>query len=695
MFTDLIINTPLWFLFIVILVGLSYSLLLYYKNKKSKLGKTLTTILFISRFVVITLLAFLLLSPFLKTKIKQLEKPVVVLGIDNSRSMVLTKDSAIVKSTFLNRLNGIIEQLEEKYKVDIYAFGKDVKLTDKPQFDDEATDYSNFIMKVKETYAGMNLGALVIAGDGINNRGIDPVFAASNSSVPIYTIALGDTLKNTDLKINDVRFNSLTYLNDDFPVEVNVSGRKLKGETALLKIYAFGKQQARQRININAEEFSRTYQFMIKASESGKQRMFITLETEAEEIHTENNSRNIFFDVLDNRQKILMLTNAPHPDIAAIKQGIEQNKNFELELAYANEFKGVVNEYDLIILYQLPSIYRSIAGVLKQIKDQEIPTLYILGKQSNINLFNKQYAGVDLRIAGQNFEDAQADINRNFSLFTFDETVKNDLEKFPPLIVQLGNYQVLPTTSVFATQRINNLLTDYPLVAFSPIEGIKNGFIAGEGLWMWRMHNYLISKNAKSFDTFIEKVVQLLLLRKDKRFFRVKTKGEYTSHQNVVVKAELYNQSYEAVNTSDVNFVLKNEDGEAFNFLFSLVDQAYMLDLKHLPVGVYKYSANTRLGQERYATGGEFVVTDESFESMTLQADHAMLYRLATQNDGNMLYPGEIQNLPDILAERQTMKSKIYYEEKYTGLFNLWWVVGLILFLLSLEWFLRKYFGTY
>ena len=695
MFSDLIINTPWWFLLLVILTGFAYSAILYYKNKKNKLGKSLTAILFVFRFVAVAVLAFLLLSPFLKTKTKLLEKPVIVFGIDNSRSMVLTKDSADIRTNLIDRINSIKDLLEESYTVDSYTFGDRVRMSDEPLFDQEVTNYADFLLKMKEDYAGMNFGALVIAGDGINNRGIDPVFAASTINYPIYTIALGDTATSKDLKINDVRYNSIIYLDDDFPVEVNVSGKQLKGISAVLKIYAFGKLQARQNIMLNMEDFNRSYRFVINASRAGKERMRIVLETEAEEVNSENNVRNVFFDVLDNRQKILLIANAPHPDIAAIRKSIEQNKNFELDLGYASEFKGVIDEYDLIILHQLPSLRRPVRGLLRQIKEKDIPTLYILGKQSNINLFNRQYDGVEFRMAGMNFDEAQAAVNPNFTLFTFDEMLTGELEKFPPLIVHLGNYRVLPSTSVFASQRISNLETNYPLIAFSPIEGIKNGFIAGEGLWMWRMHNYLQSDNTKAFDTFIEKTVQLLLLRKDKRFFRVITEGDYSGSKSVVVKAELYNQSYEPVNQPDVNFTLTNEKGEKFNYVFSPDDQTYILDLKRLPVGVYNYAAGTRLGPETYQARGEFVVTDESLESRNLQADHAMLYRLATQNDGEMLYPDELNELPDRLDERQTLQSKIYYEEKYTGLFNLWWVIGLVILFLSGEWFLRKYFGTY
>lgn len=609
--------------------------------------------------------------------------------------MLLSKDSMELVSGFREQLETLKNQLEQKYDVDFYLFGDQIMLSESPQFDQDVTNYADFIMKVKEDYSGINFGALVIAGDGINNRGIDPVFAASDTRFPIYTIALGDTSKNKDLKINDVRYNSIIYLDDQFPVEVNISAKQLQNQKAILKLFTFGKQVVRRTININRDDFNKTYRFLLDASEAGKQRMHIVVETDAEEVNTENNRRNIFFDVLDNRQKILLLANSPHPDITAIKQSIGQNKNYELDLYYANTLKGTVETYDLVILHQLPSLQQPVQGLLNQIKEKDIPALYILGKQSNIAFFNRHYEGVDFRMVGRNFEEAQASVNPNFRLFTFDELLASELEKFPPLIVHLGNYNVLQSTSVFSTQRINNLETDYPLVAFSPIEGIKNGFIAGEGLWMWRMHNYLLSDNTDAFDTFIQKTVQLLLLRKDKRFFRVITDGEYTGSHNVVVMAELYNQSYEQVNTSDVNFTLKNESGESFNFLFSPVDQSYSLDLKRLPIGVYNYQANTRLGTETYFSRGEFVVSGESLESRTLQADHDMLFRLAKQNEGEMLYPHELETLPERLDERQTLQSKIYYEEKYTGLFNLWWVIGLILFLLSLEWFLRKYFGTY
>jgi hypothetical protein len=151
----------------------------------------------------------------------------------------------------------------------------------------------------------------------------------------------------------------------------------------------------------------------------------------------------------------------------------------------------------------------------------------------------------------------------------------------------------------------------------------------------------------------------------------------------------------EPVNESDVNFRLTNDSGEQFSYLFSPEGAGYLLDLDRLPVGVYRYLATTQLGKDSYRETGEFVVSQQSLEVEDLNADHGMLYRLAGSNDGEMLYPAQLTTLPEKLSSRNDLKSRFYYEEKYSGLHDMPWIIGLIILLLTLEWLLRKYFGSY
>ena len=73
------------------------------------------------------------------------------------------------------------------------------------------------------------------------------------------------------------------------------------------------------------------------------------------EVSFENNRADFYIDIIDSRQKILILANAPHPDIAVLKQSISLNKNFDLKIEYANQRVSNLNDYNLVILHQLPS----------------------------------------------------------------------------------------------------------------------------------------------------------------------------------------------------------------------------------------------------------------------------------------------------------------------------------------------------
>jgi hypothetical protein len=694
--SNLSISYPFWFLLFVGLTGLVYASILYVKNKKQKFGSILLYSLFMLRFIIVSALCFLLLSPFVKTRKKYTEKPIIVMGIDNSRSIVSGKDSSFYNDAFKSDIDDLRGRLEEDYEVETVLFGEEIRKNEVPFFTDELSDYAGFIAFLRDNYTGYNVGATLIAGDGINNRGIDPEFAAAGLGYPVYTLALGDTIRGRDLAISDVRYNSIVYQGDDFPVEVTVSATNMNDENATLTVYGFGNREINKNIQLKSDQFTTSVLLSLNARNKGKQRIRLVLTTNADELSNSNNSRDIFIDVLKSRQKILLLANSPHPDVAALQASLSQSGNYETEVQYPGNFRANINEYDLVVLHQLPSYNQAFQGTLNELREKNnIPLLFILGKQSSFNLFNRYFDGIDLRANNRNLEEAEFIFNPRFTAFSFSSNYAAQLSELPPLIVPFGNYRIAQNTEIFGYQRLNRIETELPLIMFSKKDENRHGLIAGEGLWMWRMHTYLQTGNYESFDALVNKIVQYLMVRKDKRNFRVISKGEYNSRDRVTILAELYNQSMEPVNESDVNFRLTNESGEQFNYLFSPEGSGYLLDLDRLPVGVYRYLANTQLGKDSYRESGEFVVSQRSLEVENLNADHGMLFRLASSNGGEMLYPSQLSSFPEQLTSRDDLKNRFYYEEKYSGLHDMPWIIGLILLLLTLEWLLRKYFGSY
>jgi len=377
---------------------------------------------------------------------------------------------------------------------------------------------------------------------------------------------------------------------------------------------------------------------------------------------------NIFIDVFDNAQKILILANSPHPDISAISQALKSVTNYETEIKYLKDgHKIKVQEYDLVILHQVPSIEQASDYLISELVAKEIPVLYVLGRQSSLPRFNQAFKGVNVLTSIGKFEEARADINPLFTRFSYNPEFSAQLEELPPVIVPTGNYVLTDNASVFAYQKINNISTDFPLVVFYDNQSTKSGALLGEGVWLWRMHNYVNQGNFDAFDSFINKTVQYLVAKKDKRFFRVTGKNEYRNTENIILQAELYNDSYEAVTTAEVSLKLTDEENRQFNYLFSPDGNVYTLNLHHLATGIYRYVAQTHLGTKKYETRGEFIVSGQLFESRRLKADHRTLFRLAESGNGKMLYPDQIAGLPELLANNNRLKSKIYFEEKMSG----------------------------
>jgi hypothetical protein len=76
---SLITSYPLWFLLLCLLAGSAYASLLYFREKENDFSDLTTKILAILRGALVTLIAFLLLSPLLKSTSRYAEKPIVSL----------------------------------------------------------------------------------------------------------------------------------------------------------------------------------------------------------------------------------------------------------------------------------------------------------------------------------------------------------------------------------------------------------------------------------------------------------------------------------------------------------------------------------------------------------------------------------------------------------------------------------------
>ncbi len=701
----IVTELPSWFIVFCLLAGASYAFFLYFRERKFSEGSSwLTTAMAFLRFISITFIAFLLLNPLLKTIFREVEKPVIVIAQDNSESIVIGKDSAFYRNEYKKKLSKLADELSDKFEVRLYSFGDKLRElptftskeheTDGITFKDKETDMASFFEEMDTRFANRNLGAVIIASDGLYNKGVNPVFSSSKLKAPFFTIALGDTNVKKDLIITKVINNRLAYMGNKFQAEVVVDAKRCKGESAILSVTKGETTVFTQKVEIPNSDFNVTVPFELEAKEPGLQRYRVKISALPGELSLVNNMQDMFVEVLDGRVKVLILSDAPHPDIAALKRTIELNQSYEVDVAVVKDFDKSLNSYNLIILHNLPSV-NVIAKVVTDALNSDIPLLFILGAQTNIRNFNTFQTGLQINGSSQRYNEPQAVLEEHFPLFTLSDALRAYIPKLPALQSPFGSYKMSSSCSPLFYQEIGVVKTKDPLMLFNQFGEKKIGVITGEGIWRWRLQDYEDHASQDLFSELINKTVQYLSVKQDKSQFRVICPHNFKENQALEIEAEVYNESYELVNGPEVHFEIQNREGRKFPFTFSKTSNAYRLTAGVFPPGEYKYRAYTEMGDKAMVQNGEFSVSPLLLEAVNTTADHQLLYKLARNHQGEMIYPGEIDKLAAKIMAREDIKPVIYNPRKLIDLVEMKWIFFILLLLLSAEWFMRKRNGGY
>jgi hypothetical protein len=701
---SIIIDYPWYFLVFCLLLGAAYALVLYWLRMRRKAERDfprgLSVVLSLLRAVAVTVIAFLLFSPLVKHESNRREKPIVVLAQDNSKSLDYCRDSAYYHGDYLAQMDRLADELSNDYDVQRLVFGTEVQQVgegggNQLVFSDQSTDISNLLTDIGERYYNRNVGAVVVASDGIYNVGANPVNAASVLTFPVYTVAMGDTTVYPDAAVANARFNRIAYLGNSFPLEITVSADRLQGRSSMLNVSLDGRKLFSKPLQFTDSRFSTTESITIDADRAGLHNYIVEIVPLDGEKSVRNNRRVIPIEVIDGHQKIAIVAAAPHPDVAALRAAIGNNANYEVETFLAADFNKNPRDYNLLIFHQLPSRTAGVGLDLARLLQSGTPALFVVGSQTDLARLNSLHTGLEIyaRIDRQN--EVSPLQNKNFTFFTLDDDVAQRIAQFPPLLSPFGEYKLGGNAQTLFTARIGSVNSGQPLVAVTQQQEHRYAFIAGEGLWRWRLADWQANQSHGNFDAFINKLVVFTALRANNERFSVQAKNIFAQSEAVVVEAQLYNDSYEPVNQPDVELNVRNQNSpEGSKYILNRTATGYGINLGILPPGSYSYTASTHFNGRSYSASGAFLVEDLQLEAMNTVADHSLLATLSATTDGAMVDAHNVGNIAEMLRQRDDLKTIVYSETSYSDMLNLPLILIFILLLLTAEWVLRKYNGT-
>lgn len=664
---------------LAIVIALGFAFLQYlFKNRTRKRE---TYVFFALRFLSVFLLLLLLINPKITSTTYELEKPNLILAIDNSASIAhLQQEDTVLGLLEYLKSN---EALQERFQSIQYNFGNELLDSGKPDFKAAQTNIYAALESVKELSRKKST-AVVLISDGNQSSGRDFRYFSPRSNQEIYPVVVGDTTEYLDLELSQLNANSYAFLDNRFPVEAFISYSG-EGEINSEFIIRSGKNIVySEEFSLDKENNSMVIQAQLPASRLG----VLSYETEVVpleiEKNTANNTKKFAVEVIDERSKILLISANPHPDIGTFKKSIETNKQRQLDIKYLDDDLSDLQEYQLVIIYQPNSDF---ASIFEDLKAHNQKYLLVTGNQTDWNFLNNIQDFFRKEFANQS-QEIFALQNPNFNQFQFEDV---GFSEFPPLEDRFGNLSVLSNDlkSIYF-QEIENVETSQPLIAVMGDGQNKNAFIFGENIWRWRSASYLDNKSFEKFDNFLGKLVQNIASKQQRERLTFDYNSFYYENEAVKITADFFDQNYQFDPNADLEISVENSE-DILESQLILKNSGYEVNLGILSPGTYDFKITEEASQ--VSRSGTFEIIAYNIEQQFMSSNKKAMEALAESSGTRIHYHNQIDEIVTALLSNDKYKPVQKSRQKDVPLVDLYYLLFLLVVILASEWFFRKYKG--
>jgi hypothetical protein len=650
--------------------------------------------LYALRFTALLLIGILLLGILFESVSYRNEKPVFITLVDNSQSLRNYKDSAVVQKQINTFQAALKEKFGEQFDLVSYTTGSGFKQTADFSLGDNKSNLSEGFEQIYTKYYNRNIGGIVFISDGNFNEGPNPVYAAEKIALtPIFGLGVGDTMPKRDQLIRDISSNEIAFLKNKFTVEVDLEALKIGKRSSSVSLIHNGKTVANTSVNYEDGDFDfKHVSFEPEATEIGFQQYTVEVKPVDGEYTLKNNRRSFYIEVLDGRNKVILLAGAPHPDVAALKYVLEKDENVQVESKLIGDWDKDLSKTDLVIWHEPGINYNT--GVQDVIARSGKPVLYFIGPNTNNATAQKLDVGISFGNSAQT-DEVQPGFNKGFELFEISTALQDALRFYPPVVVRYGEVRLGNQNKVLLSQRLGEVVKKDPILFFGEKNNRKYGVFFGEGIWRWKLHEFSKSKSTALFEELIQKVSQYLVVKQNASSLRITLPRRFMKGEEVKIKAEFYNESLELITKPVIEFILTDETGKKSNFEFGVTGNFYALPLGTLKPGKYNWIARTSYAGKKHEKKGLFVVEDVDLEALDTRANHSTMLQMATNSNAKFFQLKNHADLLKAIEQRDDIAEMAYEESAYNDLLDYVWILLLIIALLGAEWFLRRWNGAY
>lgn len=702
-----------FFMMLAIAVLIIFTIFIY-RYTVPTVNNSFRILLVIIRSLVLFIFILIIFEPVFTLAKKHILSPHTFVFLDNSRSMQI-KDESNRTESFKNIINSF-SQINSPENYSFYTFGNNINdiafdSLSNISMNDGATNFSKIFSSID--LKDKNLSSIVIVSDGVITEGSNPIFAAEKLNVPVFTIGVGDTTRRNDIEVRTITHNDFIYAQNSTMINALIANHGFDGNKINVSLFEDGKLVETREIELS-ESRSQNVTFEYTPKLPGEKKMEVVADILDGEFSKYNNKKVFYINVLDNKIKVLLISSAPSNDLSFIKSTLKLDENIEVNSITqltANSFveknnrQHLIDSADVFFLIGFPS-RETPAELLNSIKrriiNQNIPFLITVSQSSDMNKLNEfqtvlPFTARNLSARLQEVQVSVSSEQRNNPLLSNNSSEPiSSWNSLPPVLQVQGELNARPESQVIARSKFNNIQTQTPLLLSRRAGSSSSIAVLASDIWKWKL--LTASKNSNLFDRFIQNSVKWLNSSAELKRVSVRTsKKIYSIGENVEFIGQVYDESLNPISDVELKIKIRNKsksESENEINLNSLGNGLYEGVYQVTSKGDFVFSATANLNETKLGDDkGSFNIGDVDIELLNPTANADFLSMLSNRTEGKYFSAANHSEVFDELDNIRRTASKEKIEESELDLWSNEWLLFTAIFLMGLEWFLRKRAG--
>jgi hypothetical protein len=688
-----------WSGFLLLLAALFLTFRLY-RSRTASLPAGRKALL-ILRLAVLAGLFWLLLQPVFTRQGITEQPPLVCVLWDNSESMTLA-DGPVTRGEkareIISRWNLLPDWERSNIQVKLTTLtGQDFSSLDRTSGRDfyqaAVTDLSAGLRQCLNQYGPRNLKAMVLVSDGDFNQGLPPALTYQFPDIPVYTLAVGDTLTRPDVEIREARSAEHIFANTETGIETEISAQGFAGAVAGIKLLDQKRQLlASQKIKLAGGGLSQKADLRWTPREPGDYSLTVAVDTLPGEANRYNNVKKIFVKVVKDKFKIWVVPAAPSLTL----------RNFALSLE---------GQSNLIVRTVPLPVFAADTSLVRLATDPPAALFAFSWQENDVSPRMKEALEQYLRPGG---------------VVVFWESTFPVNSKIAPLV---------PSGPVFTPELVNPHFI--PPAAFSaapflqPLTGITDLLPAPEVLYDWQQlpapwqtviylgneqyrlplivrqtwnrgtvvasngfgwQNWLFNESAgisgKTREFIRQFAYYLCLPAEQKRFVLELGNTTLFRGEPLRARAQCFNEMGQPLSSARIIAALSGPRKFQEKFMFAWEDPRFNLEIPGLLPGKYWLRATASPGAGEFHDSAEITVLDVSRELISTRPQPRVLEDLARQSGGLPLTDSTV----DVLRQLKNGQVQKTFSVRKIILWSSPLILVVLLLLLVAEWIARRKF---